>query len=372
MFKYHSLALKNAKPQILKTILFSIVSFIVVFAVFAVARTFFMQYFMQMQLAAQLQQSSGPYLIIMILALLLGLLFFIFAGYQLLAGAINVIAKAISREDVHFNDLFVAFKKGKYGKSLILSLISIGLFIVMYLIIMALNYLFNLALTPLFTSLQSAVSSPDNTIAILLTIQIIILIIIGLITSIVSWFFFILMINYTVSLVRESNYSAMSHFKDGFRGIRNGHKTWFKFFIAVLLINLIIIIITQPLGTILSVTTGNMSQKVATVILYVAQVIIVVLRLILYFVLMMGAVQYFLKRGEKLNKTTNEKKKKHKNKDKSVTNKNETLSNQQKIDNTHQPSKNNVEGHSNNVTNNVKQKSENAKDEVSHNFNKDK
>ena len=44
-------------------------------------------------------------------------------------------------------------------------------------------------------------------------------------------------------------------------------------------------------------------SKVATVILYVAQVIIVVLRLILYFVLMMGAVQYFLKRGEKLNKT---------------------------------------------------------------------
>ena len=195
---------------------------------------------------------------------------------------------------------------------------------------MALNYLFNLALTPLFTSLQSAVSSSDNTIAILLTIQIIILIIIGLITSIVSWFFF-LMINYTVSLVRESDYSAMSHFKNGFKGIKNGHKTWFKFFIAVLLINLIIIIITQPLGTILSVTTGNMSQKVATVILYVAQVIIVVLRLILYFVLIMGAVQYFLKRGEKLNKTTKEKKKKHKNKDKSVTNKNETLSNQQKL-----------------------------------------
>ena len=46
---------------------------------------------------------------------------------------------------------------------------------------------------------------------------------------------------------------------------------------------------------------------------------------------MMGAVQYFLKRGEKLNKTTNEKKKKAQNKDKSVTNKNETLSNQQKL-----------------------------------------
>ena len=89
--------------------MFSIVSFIVVFAVLL----------LELSLcnisckctSAQLQQSSGPYLIIMILALLLGLLFFIFAGYQLLAGAINVIAKAISREDVHFNDLFVAFKK---------------------------------------------------------------------------------------------------------------------------------------------------------------------------------------------------------------------------------------------------------------------
>ena len=50
----------------------------------------------------------------------------------------------------------------------------------MYLIIMALNYLFNLALTPLFTSLQSAVSSSDNTIAILLTIQIIILLLLDI------------------------------------------------------------------------------------------------------------------------------------------------------------------------------------------------
>ena len=88
--------------------MFSIVSFIVVFAVLLLELSLCN---ISCKCSAQLQQSSGPYLIIMILALLLGLLFFIFAGYQLLAGAINVIAKAISREDVHFNDLFVAFKK---------------------------------------------------------------------------------------------------------------------------------------------------------------------------------------------------------------------------------------------------------------------
>ena len=58
-------------------------------------------------------------------------------------------------------------------------------------------------------------------------------------------------------------------------------KLGFKFLYNALLINLIIIIITQPLGTILSNNWKHVS-KVATVILYVAQVIIVVLRLILY------------------------------------------------------------------------------------------
>lgn len=111
MFNYHSLAFKNAKSQILKTILFSIVSFLIVFAIFVVARTFFIQSFMQMQIAAQFQQPTGLPLFTIILILVLGLLFFIFAGYQLLAGAFNVMAKAIKRENVSFSDLFLLSKK---------------------------------------------------------------------------------------------------------------------------------------------------------------------------------------------------------------------------------------------------------------------
>ena len=66
----------------------------------------------------------------MILALLLGLLFFIFYRLSITSGAINVIAKAISRE-MFISMTYLLHSKGKYGKSLILSLISIGLFIVM-------------------------------------------------------------------------------------------------------------------------------------------------------------------------------------------------------------------------------------------------
>lgn len=310
MFKFHSLAFKNAKSQLIKTILFSLVSFIIVFVAFVIARTFFVQNFMQMQLAAQFQQSSGASLVMIILVLVLGLLFFILAGYQLLAGAFNIMAKAIEKEAVQFSDLFFAFKKGKYVKSLLLALITIILYAVLYLITLGLNFLFNKALTPLFTSIQQSVSTSDHAIGILLTVQIILIIIMGFILSIVYWFFFILMINYTVSFARKNDLSAIGHFKDGFKGIKNGRKTWFKFFLAILLINLLIIIITQPLGTVLTVLTGNMSQNVAQVILIIAQTLIIIVRLILYFVIIMGIVQYFLRRGENVKRPVKEKKKK--------------------------------------------------------------
>ena len=309
MFKFHSLAFKNAKSQLIKTILFSLVSFIIVFVAFVIARTFFVQNFMQMQLAAQFQQSAGASLVMIILVLVLGLLFFILAGYQLLAGAFNIMAKAIEKEAVQFSDLFFAFKKGKYVKSLLLALITIILYAVLYLITLGLNFLFNKALTPLFTSIQQSVSTSDHAIGILLTVQIILIIIMGFILSIVYWFFFILMINYTVSFARKNDWSAVGYFKDGFKGIKNGRKTWFKFFLAILLINLLIIIITQPLGTVLTVLTGNMSQNVAQVILIIAQTLIIIVRLILYFVIIMGIVQYFLRRGENVKRPVKEKKK---------------------------------------------------------------
>ncbi|MGX0674617.1 hypothetical protein ACUXIK_002056 [Staphylococcus hominis] len=327
MFKFHSLAFKNAKSQLIKTILFSLVSFIIVFVAFVIARTFFIQNFMQMQLAAQFQQSSGASLVMIILVLVLGLLFFILAGYQLLAGAFNIMAKAIEKEAVQFSDLFFAFKKGKYVKSLLLALITIILYAVLYLITLGLNFLFNKALTPLFTSIQQSVSTSDHAIGILLTVQIILIIIMGFILSIVYWFFFILMINYTVSFARKNDLSAIGHFKDGFKGIKNGRKTWFKFFLAILLINLLIIIITQPLGTVLTVLTGNMSQNVAQVILIIAQTLIIIVRLILYFVIIMGIVQYFLRRGENVKRPVKEKKKSKRKEKKEINHEKEALKN---------------------------------------------
>ncbi len=66
-----------------------------------------------MQRIAQFQRSSGPLWIIMILNVLFGLLFLIFACYKLVAVDKNVNAKVISSENVNFNDLLVGLKKGR-------------------------------------------------------------------------------------------------------------------------------------------------------------------------------------------------------------------------------------------------------------------
>ena len=45
--------------------------------------------------------------------------------------------------------------------------------------------------------------------------------------------------------------------------------------------------------------TGSMSQTVAQVLLVILQVIVILVTLFIYYALLMGIVQYFVRRGEK-------------------------------------------------------------------------
>ena len=121
---------------------------------------------MQMQLAAQFQQSAGASLSMIILVLVLGLLFFILAGYQLLAGLLILWLKPLKKA-VQFSDLFFAFKK----ENMLKSSFSFYYYYCLCCIIfnhIRLNFLFNKALTPLFTSIQQSVSTSDHAIGIFL------------------------------------------------------------------------------------------------------------------------------------------------------------------------------------------------------------
>lgn len=378
MFRYYKSAFKNAKPQILKALLFALISFAICFIVYRFASALISQFSTQMQMLQQFGQSVSftMYIPIIIIYVILAILF-IFLGYQLLAGAFNVVQKAMKKDKIKFSDLFFSFKKGRYANALLLALISVVSIAIMFVIAYLLKLLYNVTLIKLYAWIQQSVSNADNSIAILIISQIVIILIMGFITSIVYWFFFIFIINYTVAYAEDPHRKAMGDVKEGFNGIKNGKKTWFKFFIGVLLLNLIILITGQPLITLFSYLTGNMSQSAAQVLSYIILILIILIRLILYVVILMGIIYYFITRGNKIDKPNKKARKNKKgNKDELATStsaKDEKTSNvkdkvEDKVNNHHSENgniKDQAENQINSKKDDVSEKGQDLKDNTS-------
>src|SRR5699024_2302237 len=104
----------------------------------------------------------GSALITLILAILIPLVVFIFVGYQLIAGTIYTIDNAINKDKVKLKDLFSIFKKGKYAKSLTLSLITLLSIIIILLLNILITNAFELGTVQLLTPLQGPLSSSDH------------------------------------------------------------------------------------------------------------------------------------------------------------------------------------------------------------------
>ena len=298
MFNYYKSGFQKAKPHNLKLILLSLITFVICYITSNIAFSLVILRAQRLPMLAQLGESTTKPIISIIFILLILALLFIFVGYPLITGTVYAIQKAINKEKVLFSDLFFAFKKGKYAKSVILALITLVLFIVIVLI-------------PILIGLQQSISGYDNPMGILITIQIVLLLITGFISSIFYWFVIIFIINYTTAYTEDSSRKVMSNLKEGFKGIKNGKKTWFKFFIGVLLISLLASIINKPLLFGVQYLTSSMSQTVAQTIIIIARIVSIVLRLCLYYILIFGIINYFVRRGDKPVKS----KRRHKNKD---------------------------------------------------------
>ncbi len=314
MFNYYKSGFQKAKPHNLKLILISLLTFVICYITSNIAFSLVILRAQRLPMLAQLGEPTTKPIISIIFILLILALLFIFVGYPLIIGTVYAIQKAINKEKVLFSDLFFAFKKGKYAKSVILALITLVLFIVIVLILVLLNKLYTLALSPLLIGLQQSLSGYDNPMGILISIQIVLLLITGFISSIFYWFVIIFIINYTTAYTEDSSRKVMSNLKEGFKGIKNGKKTWFKFFIGVLLIGLLASIINKPLLFGVQYLTSSMSQMVAQTII-IARIVSIVLRLCLYYILIFGIINYFVKRGDQPVKSKRRHKNKNNNKD---------------------------------------------------------
>ena len=69
------------------------------------------------------------------------------------------------------------------------------------------------------------------------------------------------------------------------------------------MLNLLVIILANPVSQLVSISTGSISQTLATTIIYIVSVIVIIIRLIVYYTNLLAIIQYYNKNGEKIDKS---------------------------------------------------------------------
>ncbi|HDC7457818.1 TPA: transcriptional regulator [Staphylococcus aureus] len=303
MFTYFKSAFKNAKPQLLITLIYALIAFAVIAVVCLLANFQLAKYAQTIAIYSQFGQKPPVDAYLKVIAvLLIAAVVSLFVLVQIFIGITNVMKRAMSHEKVKFTDLFIAFKKGNYLKSVLIGLVSIAMIIVLSLLTSLLYKLFSPVSEMIMNSVQSSYADSTHLIGIAITTQSIIIIVVLLIKAIITWLLLIPIFNFMTSFVESTNDKVKTHLANGFKAMKNGQKTFFKFFIGILLLNLIIILFKTPVGYLISFNTQSLSQSVAENIIRVYTVMTIILFVVIHAIILMGIVQYYLKRGQKITK----------------------------------------------------------------------
>ncbi len=296
-------AFKNAKPQLLITLIYALIAFAVIAVVYLLANFQLAKYVQTIAIYSQFGQKPPVDAYLKVIAvLLIAAVVSLFVLVQIFIGITNVMKRAMSHEKVKFTDLFIAFKKGNYLKSVLIGLVSIAMIIVLSLLTSLLYKLFSPVSEMIMNSVQSSYADSTHLIGIAITTQSIIIIVVLLIKAIITWLLLIPIFNFMTSFVESTNDKVKTHLANGFKAMKNGQKTFFKFFIGILLLNLIIILFKTPVGYLISFNTQSLSQSVAENIIRVYTVMTIILFVVIHAIILMGIVQYYLKRGQKITK----------------------------------------------------------------------
>ena len=294
MFTYFKSAFKNAKPQLLITLIYALIAFAVIAVVYLLANFQLAKYVQTIAIYSQFgQKPPGDAYLKVIALLLIAAVVSLFVLVQIFIGITNVMKRAMSHEKVKFTDLFIAFKKGNYLKSVLIGLVSIAMIIVLSLLTSLLYKLFSPVSEMIMNSVQSSYADSTHLVGIAITTQSIIIIVVLLLIPV---------FNFMTSFVESTNDKVKTHLANGFKAMKNGQKTFFKFFIGILLLNLIIILFKTPVGYLISFNTQSLSQSVAENIIRVYTVMTIILYVVIHAIILMGIVQYYLKRGQKITK----------------------------------------------------------------------
>ncbi|MBI5975894.1 lytic transglycosylase [Staphylococcus canis] len=303
MFKYTKLFWHHAKPQTGKLISGNLINLVVMLLLFSIA-LLPIQIIMNMWLmyAFTGQGNLGSIIIATVTTALVVLLVYLFFIFPLYTGTTRSYRNVLlPNKSMSFKDFFRSFKGRIWRKAVILGLVTLLVLFVTQMI----NYFINAGLSKLTDMiLQSMnISSSDQTMMIITST--IISVITAFITSILTWLAVIYITNAATSLVHDPDAKIKSHLKNAWSAMRNGNRTFFKFFIGILLLNLVVILLYGPIYTWIQLGLSGISQNVAGVITIILNVVFFVLRYFMFFVIIGTIIQYFLNHGRNENHNLN-------------------------------------------------------------------
>lgn len=242
------------------------------------------------------QQNLTTLILMMVGAIILTICLFTMLIFPFFVGVMRAIYHGIlDTTKVRWKDLLGAFKKGVWGKAVILGILLL-LFIVLTAIIYA---LVNAGMTYIVQHIFNWISGTGIGQGILQVIVSILIVLISFVLSIVIWFAGLFITNVAVSLNEDTSRTMKTYFKEAWSGIKNGNKTFFRFFVGILLLNLIFIILNEPINFLIQQNLAHMSQNLAYTLLMILNVVFLLIRYFVYFLIIGTTVQYFVRRGRK-------------------------------------------------------------------------
>ncbi|MHD0397142.1 hypothetical protein ACY2DA_04600 [Staphylococcus simulans] len=292
MFKFYKHAIQNAKPQNVKIALFSILTLIVFLLLTGLTLQPLTQSISMFIMAMMYQSMSPQFILLLIITLIIPLAVFIFAGYHLAAGAINIIYKGIHKEKVSILDAFEAFKKGSYLRAVKLALFTLFFIAILGLIRYLLTQLFSLGIGAMLKSGQEYFMEH---IGVYITVQLIALTLLAIVLSFFIWTISYIMIAYTVAYFKDRQAGAFQDVKHAFKSMKNGHHSWFKLLLGLVVLDIIVIILETPVTQLVGIYTRNISQSVAEILSIVLLIIVILVRITVYYLNINAIIAFFSK-----------------------------------------------------------------------------
>ncbi|WP_340297514.1 lytic transglycosylase [Staphylococcus coagulans] len=297
MVKFTKLFWHNTKNQKLKLFATSFIGFAILLLLAILVMSPFNLLLQAWQISILTGQQSMTKLIFMMIgAIILTICIFSMVLFPIYTGLVRVIRHSVlDSAQMQWKDLVRSFKKGIWGKSVILGLMSI-LFIILTVVIYG---LVNASVSYLVQQLFNAISANDISQGWLQFIISILIVLSSFILSIFVWFTVVYVTNLATSLTEDASRSVKVHLKEAWYGIKNGHKTFLRFFIGILLLNLIFIIINQPINYLIQQNLAHISQDVAYYLMIIFNIIFLIIRYLIYLLIIGTIIQYFVRRGQK-------------------------------------------------------------------------